>query len=133
LALASDEARRALPGDVVGAMTTLRGAIRLSAHLLARDPAQLGAHLLGRIEPGSDPLLGRVLQGARANDGSPSLLPHRPTLAAPGGDLLATLTGHGGTVRALAITPDGQHGVSGSADGTLRLWDLDRQTERFVI
>ena len=69
----------------------------------------------------------------------PRMLPYRrcnqprATLAPPGGDLVATLQGHERKVYAVAITPDGALGVSGSADGTIRIWDLDRQVERFVM
>src|SRR2546421_10443528 len=40
------------------------------------------------------------------------------------GVLLATLTGHTQTVRALAITPDARRAASVSWDGTFRVWDL---------
>ncbi|MFZ9739306.1 MAG: WD40 repeat domain-containing protein [Prochlorotrichaceae cyanobacterium] len=32
--------------------------------------------------------------------------------------------GHSGSVYSVAFSPDGQTIVSGSADGTIRLWDL---------
>ena len=37
---------------------------------------------------------------------------------------LGTCTGHRGEVTAVAVTPDGRYAVSGSADKTLRLWEL---------
>ena len=36
-----------------------------------------------------------------------------------------TLEGHGGGVRAVAVTPDGRRAVSGSDDQTLKVWDLE--------
>jgi WD40 repeat protein len=133
LALDDEGARDALPPESVTAMSTLRATLRLGVHVLARDHTELGPQLLGRIDPGDNRLLGAVLDGARAAVAGVTLRPEDHSLAPPGGDLVATLAGHASTVRAIAITPDGQHGVSGSADGTLRVWDLDRQTERFVI
>lgn len=45
-----------------------------------------------------------------------------------------TLIGHSAAVRALAVTPDGRHLVSGSSDHTIKIWDLqNRQIERTLI
>lgn len=40
------------------------------------------------------------------------------------GECLQNLEGHSDQVNAIAVTPDGQFAVSGSEDGTIRLWDL---------
>ena len=40
--------------------------------------------------------------------------------------ILRKLVGHGSAVFSVAITPDGRFGLSGSADQTLRLWDLKK-------
>jgi WD40 repeat protein len=45
---------------------------------------------------------------------------HNPKAA-----LLRTLEGHSGAVTSVSMTPDGKRAVSGSVDGSLRLWDLD--------
>jgi WD40 repeat protein len=42
----------------------------------------------------------------------------------PGGAAIGTLEGHLAAVSCLAISPDGQHLISGGADQTLRLWRL---------
>jgi len=42
-----------------------------------------------------------------------------------GGALIRTLSGHTDYVQAVAVTPDGSRVVSGSADNTLKVWDLD--------
>jgi WD40 repeat protein len=39
------------------------------------------------------------------------------------GKVLATLTGHDGSVYGLAVSPDGQTLATGSSDKTARLWD----------
>jgi WD40 repeat protein len=38
-----------------------------------------------------------------------------------------TLAGHSGGVSAVAVTPDGKRAVSGSSDGTLKVWDLENE------
>ena len=42
----------------------------------------------------------------------------------------AQLRGHGGPVRALAISPDGTRAVSGSFDTSAIRWSLDAQRRR---
>ncbi len=42
---------------------------------------------------------------------------------------LLTLTGHAGSVNAVAVTPDGQRAVSASEDHTLKVWDLESGLE----
>jgi WD40 repeat protein len=41
------------------------------------------------------------------------------------GDQLLSLRGHEGGVLSVALSGDGRRALSGSLDGTLRLWDLD--------
>lgn len=43
------------------------------------------------------------------------------------------LRGHGGPVRALAITPDGREAISGSFDSSGIVWALERGTARAVL
>src|SRR5437868_13474855 len=45
----------------------------------------------------------------------------------------AQLRGHGGPVRALAISPDGQTAVSGSFDSSAIRWSLTRSTAEQVL
>lgn len=43
------------------------------------------------------------------------------------------LEGHSGLVTAVAVTPDGRRAVSGSRDGTLKLWDLASASELLTL
>ncbi len=43
------------------------------------------------------------------------------------------LRGHGGPVRALAVTPDGREAISGSFDSSAIVWALERGTARAVL
>jgi len=111
-----------LPRDP--ALRLLQGAIRLSAHVLAQHKDQLLPQLLGRI--GREELeLRSALEGKAARRTGAWLRPKLQSLTAPGGPLLRTLASHQNEVTAVAVLPDGARVVSGSGDGTLRLWDLD--------
>src|SRR5947208_514676 len=41
------------------------------------------------------------------------------------GKLIRSLEGHGGPIRAVAITPDGRRALTSSDDRSARLWDLE--------
>lgn len=40
------------------------------------------------------------------------------------GQLTRTLTGHKGSVFAVAVSPDGKYIASGSTDQTIKIWEL---------
>ncbi|MEY3401265.1 MAG: hypothetical protein RLZZ86_880 [Cyanobacteriota bacterium] len=44
-----------------------------------------------------------------------------------------TLTGHGGTVQAVAVTADGTRVISGSWDNTVKVWNLETGEEQFTL
>ena len=48
-------------------------------------------------------------------------------------EAVAQLRGHGGPVRALAISADGQSAISGSFDSTAIRWSLTRNTAEQVL
>ena len=103
----------------------LQGALRLSAHVLAKRQSQMAGQLLARIPEHESGLRGRVLESIRATREA-WLRPLRPSLASAGGPLLRTLDGHAGPVTAVALTRDGTRAVSAGGDRTLKIWDLER-------
>jgi len=52
------------------------------------------------------------------------VLLHLRRFSVPWTGLLATWAGHEGSVHAVRFSADGRHALSGSGDGTLRLWDV---------
>ncbi|MGD2217618.1 MAG: hypothetical protein PVJ64_12760, partial [Gemmatimonadales bacterium] len=101
-------------------------ALRLSAHVVHEDPIQLAGQLTGRLASSDDPAVKGLTRQAGRWRGSAWLRPLFATLTTPGGPLLRTLEGRTAEVGAVAVTPDGRRAISGSADGTLALWDLER-------
>jgi WD40 repeat protein len=107
------------------ATRVLGQALRLSAHVVADEPRALVSQLFGRIDGAAEPELGIQLRTYVQDSPGPWLLPLTASLARPGGPLLQTLAGHWGPVSTVGVTPDGRRVVSGSDDGTLKVWDLE--------
>jgi WD40 repeat protein/serine/threonine protein kinase len=99
-------------------------AIQLSAHVLAHDYHQLGSQLTGRLLGNSAADIQALLNRAAENNDWPWLRPLTPSLTPPGGPLIRTFKGHTSWVHAVALTSDGRFAISGSWDGTLRMWNL---------
>jgi WD40 repeat protein len=111
-------------------------AIKRSAQVFQQDPAQLAGQLVGRLFSRPEPGIQNLLDGAAQWQGAPWLRPLTRSLIPPRDPLLFTLAGHEGTVRTLAITPDGRWGITAgnsSEDGTVRLWDLGTGTELHTL
>jgi WD40 repeat protein len=109
-----------------------RRTIYQSAPALARDPSQLAGQLLGRIGDSEDPELQSLLGAARQWRGRPWLRPLKASLIKPDSPLSLVLSGHEGTVRTLACSPDGRILVTASnsnPDQTIRVWSLDSGIE----
>ncbi|SFO43524.1 PQQ-binding-like beta-propeller repeat protein [Nitrosospira briensis] len=100
----------------------LQRSLQMTAHILARSPKQLASQLLGRVRQEMGPEFVSLLNAARRWRGGVWLLPIRVDMQPPGA-LLRIMEGHEGGVAALAFSSNSKRIVSGSDDGTLRLWD----------
>jgi WD40 repeat protein len=109
-----------LPGDPD--VQQVGDALRLSAHVLAGDKAQLWTQLYGRLMGEKFPAIQEMLAEWPKQ---PWLRPLRPSLTAPGEGLLGTLAGHTSGVSAVAVYDGGRRAISASWDGTLKVWDLE--------
>jgi WD40 repeat protein len=103
----------------------VQAAIRLSAHVLARDHTQLASQITGRLLGNAEPSVQALVRQVSENTVFPWLRPLRLNLTPPGGSLIRILTGHSGGVNAVAIVPGGCLVVSASNDKTLRVWELE--------
>src|SRR5271157_2027485 len=111
----------------------IHDALRLSYHVIERDPGQFASQMMGRLLPCVQPegelppilafqrFASSLAQGAPR----PWLRPLWPALHPPGTALLRTLGGHYGEVWGVAVTPDGKRAVSASEDKTLKVWNLE--------
>jgi WD40 repeat protein len=121
-ALADDESLR-----------LVQDCLTLSAHIINQDKQQLAGQLLGRLQSFTLPDIQGLLEQARQWDEAYWLCPLSRSLIPPGGPLLRTLWGHEGEVTTVAVTPDGNYAISGSADTTVRVWNLDTGIQRLVL
>ena len=121
-----------IEGDVAEGLRVLRATLRLSAHILARDPRQLRVQLHARIDRSDLPVVASLLaQSAEAND--VWLRPESASFWRPDGAVVSTIVAHAAPLTALALTRDGRTAVSAAKDGTIKIWDLSREAERFVL
>jgi WD40 repeat protein len=95
--------------------------LRLCAGILLRDPRQLAAQLIGRLQNCPEPERDDLLSKLREATPPGSLISETSSLTPPGAET-ARLEGHRSWVSALAVLPEGKV-VSGSYDRTLRVWD----------
>jgi WD40 repeat protein len=112
----------------------VQSAIRLSAHVVARDPRLLAGQLIGRLLGDTSSEIQALLNEAVGEKPWLWLRPLMPSLAPANGPLIRTLEGHADGVHAVVVTCDGCRIVSagGSSpssgrqyDCTLRVWNLE--------
>lgn len=106
-----------------GGIRLIRDALRLSAHVLVKNHAQLKGQLWGRLLERDEPEIKTLLRSAGEQISTYWLRPRFGSLTKPGESLFRTIE-HPGVVTALAIV-DSQRVASGSDHGVLNVWDLE--------
>ena len=107
----------------------IRSAIRLSAHVLSRNRRQLVTQLTGRLVGHLSPIIKRLLSDAAQQTAHPWLRPLWRSLRSGDGPLVGTLLGHNAGVSTVLFAPDEASLISGSFDGTIKIWDWRRGIE----
>jgi WD40 repeat protein len=115
------------------ALKLIQGSLRLAAHILEDDAAQVTSQFLGRLQHFEHPDIQRLLKQIKRDRNSPNLHPQTASLTPPGGHLFRTLIGHTDAVNAVAITPDGKQIISASSDKTLIVWNWENGNKRFIL
>jgi WD40 repeat protein len=111
----------------------VEGAIRLAAHILVQDKTQLAGQLCGRLLAWGTPAIRGLTAQAACWSARPWVRPLTASLTPPGGPLRFTFTGHTAEVRTMACSPDGHWVVSGSDDGTVKVWSLADGQEQATL
>jgi len=108
------------------ALSLLVGAMRLSAHVIDKDPVQFSSQMIGRLLLYQYvPAIGQFIAKTADRTGTPWLRPLQAALNVPGTSLQRTLAGHSSWVMAVALSADGRLAVSTSLwDKTLKVWDV---------
>jgi WD40 repeat protein len=114
-------------------LSLIKGALRLSAHVLARDPFQVRGQLIGRLMGNEDPQIQKFIEQLKNNSKKSWLYPIQPTLAIPEGCQIFTLMGHSGPIWDLSISRNQQILISASLDSNLIIWNLESGIQRHVL
>lgn len=122
IALTTDFDR--LPEDEASCL--LQGALRLSAHVIGKDPKQFSSQMVGRLLSYRDmPTIARFTARVAEGTGIPWLRPLHVALYQSGSALVRTLEGHTASVLGVALSRDGRRAVSASDDHTLKVWEVE--------
>ncbi len=112
------------------ALKLIHGAMRLSSHVITKDPMQFASQITGRLLAYEDQTeIKRFIEQLGVGAPVPWLRSRRAGLDSPGGALIRTLQGHTNLVYGVALSEDGRVAVSASADHTLKVWEVETGRE----
>jgi WD40 repeat protein len=108
----------------------VHSALRLSAHVIGKDPKQFSSQMVGRLLIYRDmPAIARFADRVAKGTGVPWLRPLHVALYPSGSALVRTLEGHTAAVLGVALSGDGRRAVSASRDKTLKVWEVESGRE----
>ena len=107
-------------------LAVLSAAVSLSVEFVASRPHDLASQMAGRLTGLDDLGVAKILAAAEKAAPRPGFFPLSAALDGAGSELERVFAGHHGGVMLVAVTPDGKQIVSGGADNTVRIWDLER-------
>ena len=89
---------------------------------------QSAEEILKDLNPQADPKT--LVQSTKFTTSSP---PTAPKTLNPTWNCVRTLTGHLSSISSIAFSPDGQTLASGSADRTIKIWNLNSRVPRYTL
>jgi hypothetical protein len=108
----------------------VRAAVRLSWHVISKDPTQFASQIVGRLlSCPAGPALQEIILALTRGAPCPWLRPTAPALRPPGSTLVRTLEGRFSDVTALALSPDAGRVFAASGDREIVVWDLESGRE----
>ncbi|MEZ4672274.1 MAG: TIR domain-containing protein [Anaerolineae bacterium] len=113
------------------AVDLIRRTLELSAHIITKHPFQLESQLVGRLVGYTENNIMLLLKMCLESSVRFKLLPRFGALTDPENPLIITLAEHFSHVTVLTVTPDSRHLVSGSSDGTVFVWDIEKRTSLY--